>query len=64
MSLIIETKCLNIRDIMCGGRLLANKFRSKYTNSVSCLIVRVKAFETHALTVLLGNLEMHLRFGR
>ena len=49
---------------MRGGWLVSNKFRSKYTNSVSCLIVRVKAFETYALTVLLGNLEMHLRFGR
>lgn len=64
MSFIIETKYPNIRDIMRGGWLVSNKFRSKYTNSVSCLIVRVKAFETYALTVLLGNLEMHLRFGR
>ena len=64
MSFIIETIYPNIRDIMCAGWFGVKELRTKDANSVSCLIFRVKALETHALTVLLGNLKMPLSFGR
>ena len=57
LSFFIETKYLNIRDIMRGGGLGSKKFSSKDINSAGCLIVRVEASETDTQMSLSGTLK-------